>query len=143
MFLQKLPAKVIGENYRADVAAVHHQSFLLTHRLLERHHSLADKADGADLGGGIAYFERADAALHVLAVEDSVLRTVGLDGKGYLQFADMFAQPGLQLLGGGILVGVGAIVAGVERYAAVHGTCVHILVSCGFGYRLGDSGFPA
>ena len=62
----------IGEDHRADIATVHHDTLVATHLLLHRHQLLAHLTHRADTTHAVAYLDSADLTLDQVAIDVDV-----------------------------------------------------------------------
>ena len=130
----------IGEDYGADVAAVHHYAAAAAHLLLLAHHGVADCADGADGAHVLADGQRAYLRLDALSVEKGlVLLGVGIEAERY---ADA-VERGRECLFVDAPVGNQAVAQGVERDGAIHGAGVDVGYAELLGQVFGHGAFAA
>ena len=131
----------MGKDGGADVAAVHYDAFLLSHKLLLARHSLAHKGQGRHRADAVAYLHAPDFLFHHFAAEarERLARLfVEAEGNGHARHQAFQARS----VEASICLKA-TILHGEKRYGAVHRAGINIDIACFAGELFGHGAFAA
>nr|DAF45631.1 MAG TPA: hypothetical protein [Siphoviridae sp. ctBLh2] len=130
----------IGKYHRADVSSVHHHAAAASHLLLHGHEFLPDLRNGAHAAYAVRHLDRADLAFGQVAVHIDVAGpALGVEAEGD---RDLPEQTDHRLLIDDARTD-GAVLQGIERHGAVHGSGVDEDISQPGRNGLGEGAFSA
>ena len=126
---------------RANIAAIHHDAALLTHRLLLGHHRRTHERNGGNRAHVVAHLQRANLLLHQFTIQIGVgFLCLGVELK---RDADLLHAL-LQFIGQhGAVFGKQPVAQGEQRHGTIHRTRVNIHISNSLGQVLGHRAFSA